>query len=60
MSYGVKCPYCGFINQVYVGHDAWLPKEVITCTDEGGCEKDFVIEVKKKTTIKTFKIEGEE
>ncbi|WP_399327124.1 AbrB/MazE/SpoVT family DNA-binding domain-containing protein [Tissierella sp.] len=50
-----------FENKVYVGHDFYLPKEVITCDiDQGGCDKDFVLSVDKKVILKTFKIEGEE
>lgn len=57
----VKCPYCGFENKVYVGEDFYLPKKIITCDiDEGGCDKDFVIDVIKKIEIKTYKIEGQD
>lgn len=59
MMFKVKCPYCGFENKINVGKDYYIPKEVITCSDEGGCERDFVIDVKKEVIIKTFKIEGQ-
>lgn len=56
----VRCPYCGFINTVFVEKDYCHPK-VVTCDiDEGGCERDFVLKVKKEISTETFKIEGEE
>ncbi len=53
----VKCPYCGFVNKVSV-ENYWHPR-VVTCDiDEGGCERDFVLKVKKEISTETFKIEG--
>lgn len=57
----VKCPYCKFINQIYVeiGNQRFV-RELINCDlKDEGCDKDFVIDVAIKTKIETFKVEGE-
>ena len=55
----VKCPYCGTLNKVSVASEHYWHPRVVTCDiDEGGCERDFVLKVKKEISTETFKIEG--
>lgn len=55
----VRCPYCGFINEVTI-NQVW-DKQIVTCdVDEGGCDREFVIKAYVKADVETFKIEGEE
>lgn len=56
----VKCPYCGFENEVE--HDVFYKKShLVTCdSEEGGCDRNFVADVAVSVTTKARKIEGEE
>lgn len=56
----VRCPYCGHEITVDVSND-YTQKQVVTCdVMEGGCELDFVADVRVSITAKAFKIEGQE
>lgn len=57
MMFGTKCPYCGAENEIQVGHDAWIPMDILDCS---ACSKYFVVSVKKQVILKALKIEGEE
>ena len=57
----VYCPYCGRINTYYFEIDShYLPKQIVYCDiEEGGCDKDFVIDphLSIKVTADVYKIE---
>lgn len=55
----VKCPYCDARVNVAVTND-YRQKKVVTCAAEnGGCDKDFVVDVAVSISAKPLKIEGE-
>lgn len=58
MNLTVICPYCGFTQSREV--DPSKP-QLMTCdSDEGGCDKTFVVRASIRPTVDTYKIEGEE
>lgn len=61
MSIQVVCPYCG--NKVWrsIKPKFYYDKVVVSCseTSAGGCDQDFVLDIKVSREIRTLKIEGE-
>lgn len=56
----VTCPYCGQEVTVQVTED-FHQKTVVTCdVEDGGCDRDFVVDVWVSIDAKALKIEGEE
>ncbi|NLZ53985.1 MAG: hypothetical protein GX892_12735 [Thermoanaerobacteraceae bacterium] len=57
----VYCPYCGLINTYYyVIESRYIPKQIVTCDiEQGGCDRDFVIEPKVQIDLSAdvYKIE---
>ena len=57
----VYCPYCGFINTYYfIIESRYIPKQIVTCDlEQGGCDRDFVIEphVQINLSADVYKIE---
>lgn len=61
MNIYAECPYCGFENKIKIEPEFYYPKQVVTCDiDEGGCEKDFVVDIEISIFTESLKIEGEE
>lgn len=57
----IKCPYCGKENSVLVEDGRYFQKQITTCDlEEGGCDKDFVVETHISINAECKKIEGEE
>lgn len=55
----VLCPYCGCEAKVQVTEDSYQ-KTVVTCDNmEGGCDRDFVVDILVSINAKALKIEGE-
>jgi transposase-like protein len=56
----VECPYCGKINSVLVEDGRYFQKQIVVCDlEEGGCDKDFVVETRISINATCKKIEGE-
>lgn len=56
----VKCPYCDFENKRRVDFKESSIMEVWYCdSEEGGCDRRFVVDVFLAQEIKAKKIEGE-
>ena len=57
-----QCPYCLFVNRLDVDFDNMLHKRIIvTCdSDEGGCERDYILDIDIEMVQKTHTIEGED
>lgn len=56
----VCCPYCGCEAKVKVTED-FFQKTVVTCDImDGGCDRDFVVDIRVSIDAKALKIEGEE
>ena len=57
----VYCPYCGCINTMYfIIESRYIPKKIVTCDiEQGGCDKDFVIDphLSINLTADVYKIE---
>lgn len=58
----IKCPYCGFVNKVNLEYEDQYPSPgIIICdSEEGGCDRYFVIKPRINLEARTFKIEGVE
>jgi len=55
----VKCPYCGKINKAIMKDKTW-DKIIVGCfSDNGGCDKDFVVIMSVEIKATARKIEGE-
>lgn len=56
----VKCPYCEHRNMVDV-RDDYAQKQVVTCAlDEGGCDRDFVADIRVSIIVDSLRIEGQD
>lgn len=56
-----KCPYCGKLNSVLVEDGRYFKRQITTCDlDQGGCDKDFVVDTVVTISVECKKIEGEE
>ena len=56
----VLCPCCGHEAKVQVTEDVYQ-KTVVTCDNtEGGCDRDFVVDIRVSIAAKALKIEWEE
>lgn len=55
----VKCPYCG--AEMKVSPDGeYVEKKLVHCdVMEGGCDRDFVVDIRVSVEVKALKIEGE-
>ena len=64
MSTKVKCPYCGFEQDVVVEVEKYAPRtghELVRCdVEEGGCDELFVVSWKVAVTATARAIEKEE
>ena len=55
----INCPYCGARVNVAATND-YRQKKVVACDKEnGGCDKDFVVDIAVSIDAKALKIEGE-
>ena len=56
-----KCPYCEKLNSVLVEDGRYFQRQITTCDlEEGGCDKDFVVDTVVSISVECKKIEGEE
>lgn len=56
----VKCPYCGKENEVLASSN-YDDRYLCRCDFmEGGCDRDFIADVKVQFSATPLKIEGEE
>lgn len=56
----VRCPYCGCEAKVKVTEE-FSQKTVVTCDImDGGCDQDFVVDIRVSIDAKVLKIEGGE
>jgi hypothetical protein len=61
MTTKVKCPYCGKEVAISVEDGQYFQKQIATCyIDDGGCDKDFVVDTYISISAKCKKIEGED
>lgn len=57
----IKCPYCDHNNRQIKEFDMCIRNEVIICdSDEGGCDRKFVITTEATTHIGVYKIVGQQ
>jgi len=55
----LKCPYCGFVNDIHVDIEELNKMNVFHCmADEGGCDEPFVWRPSAEITAEIFSIEG--
>lgn len=54
----IECPYCGKEHYWYYNFKSLHPgKTVHNCYEEdGGCGKDFVVDIELKTVVNTYRI----
>jgi len=53
------CPYCNFKGHVWFNENE--SRKLATCSlDEGGCDRQYIVDLHAVYTIEVRKIEGEE
>lgn len=55
----VKCPYCGYENNVEINSENAIEKQVILCDcEDGGCDRYFVAFIRVHVETEGKGIEG--
>ena len=53
----LKCPHCGFTNNVYLDADEIGAMQIFYCMiDEGGCDEPFAYKADAEITAEVYKI----
>lgn len=55
------CPYCCLVSREYVQDPCYTQTFVASCNvEDGGCDRQYVVQAVFQAEVKTLKIEGED